>query len=279
MPIPVKNGLTFRSLTSDPASPANGDLWYRSDLDLISYRSGGVTYRCAPATVSGTGTPEGSVTAGIGKLFLSTDKGRAFIKQSGAGNTGWSSISDAWGNISLPTGVFIYVPMNTVSTSIFAANGETRYTAVYFPHACTISDIGIEVSTVGAAGSVARIGIYAMNTSLKPGTLILDAGTVTTAAGTIQTIASLSGVIPSAGWYFFSVSQQGAPATRHTLRTISNIGAVPPVSTGSGTAAANTGAFTAYTSTGITGALASTPTVTPGNTDPIKVQYKLSSVP
>lgn len=229
--------------------------------------------------IIGTGSPEGVTTAAVGMRFVSTDKGREWLKASGAGNTGWQA-ADGFGNITLPTGVFIYVPHNTVGTSIFVANGECRYTPVYFPHPCTISDIGCEVSTTGDTTSVNRIGVYAMNASLQPGTLLDDSGTVTTSSGTgIKTVTGRTIVIPKAGWYFFAVAQQGAPTTRVTMRTCTNPGYVPPVNTGSGTAAANTGAMLTYTSTGITGALASTPTVTPGNTDPIKMQYKLVSVP
>jgi hypothetical protein len=45
------------------------------------------------ATVrAGAGTPEGAVTAAIGSMFLRTDGGAGttlYIKESGAGNTGW----------------------------------------------------------------------------------------------------------------------------------------------------------------------------------------------
>lgn len=41
---------------------------------------------------SGTGTPEGAVTAPVGSVYLRTDGGASttlYVKQSGAGNTGW----------------------------------------------------------------------------------------------------------------------------------------------------------------------------------------------
>jgi len=41
---------------------------------------------------SGVGTPEGSLTAAIGSLYLNTSGGAGttlYVKQSGAGNTGW----------------------------------------------------------------------------------------------------------------------------------------------------------------------------------------------
>ena len=41
---------------------------------------------------SGTGTPEGAVTATVGSLFTRTDGGASttlYVKESGTGNTGW----------------------------------------------------------------------------------------------------------------------------------------------------------------------------------------------
>lgn len=41
---------------------------------------------------TGTGTPEGAVTANVGTLFLRTDGGTSttlYVKESGTGNTGW----------------------------------------------------------------------------------------------------------------------------------------------------------------------------------------------
>jgi len=41
---------------------------------------------------TGAGTPEGSITAPVGSLFLRTDGGAGtsfYVKETGAGNTGW----------------------------------------------------------------------------------------------------------------------------------------------------------------------------------------------
>lgn len=43
---------------------------------------------------TGTGTPEGAVTAAIGSLYLNLSGGGAttlYVKTSGAGNTGWTA--------------------------------------------------------------------------------------------------------------------------------------------------------------------------------------------
>jgi len=45
-----------------------------------------------PYLFTGTGTPEGVVTANIGSLFLRQDGGASttlYVKESGTGNTGW----------------------------------------------------------------------------------------------------------------------------------------------------------------------------------------------
>lgn len=47
----------------------------------------------SPSIRSGTGTPEGVVTAPIGALFLRLDGGATttlYVKTSGTGNTGWT---------------------------------------------------------------------------------------------------------------------------------------------------------------------------------------------
>lgn len=55
----------------------------------------GVNFKPGAGTVtwtSGAGTPEGAVTAAIGSLFTRTDGGASttlYVKESGAGNTGW----------------------------------------------------------------------------------------------------------------------------------------------------------------------------------------------
>lgn len=44
--------------------------------------------------VEGTGSPEGVVTAGVGKLYVRTDGGTAttlYVKEAGSGNTGWAA--------------------------------------------------------------------------------------------------------------------------------------------------------------------------------------------
>jgi len=61
------------------------------DLVLIP-ASGKVVLNSGPSWSSGTGTPEGVVTAPIGSMFSRTDGGAGtalYVKETGTGNTGW----------------------------------------------------------------------------------------------------------------------------------------------------------------------------------------------
>lgn len=83
------------------ASPVYDTLVYRGGFDTIRTDStilatdGKITFgsgATAPLIWSGTGTPEGVVTAPTGSVFLRTDGGAGssyYVKESGTGNTGW----------------------------------------------------------------------------------------------------------------------------------------------------------------------------------------------
>lgn len=69
-----------------------GDARYRQQSTSITYSE--ITSKPAVLALlySGTGSPETVVTAGVGSLYLRTDGGAGttlYIKESGAGNTGW----------------------------------------------------------------------------------------------------------------------------------------------------------------------------------------------
>lgn len=88
-------------LIYEPASTNDFRIWNSSTGDSLKIDgSGNVTVpfdlllgsTSGPKLKSGTGTPEGAVTAPIGSLFLRTDGGAGtslYVKESGVGNTGW----------------------------------------------------------------------------------------------------------------------------------------------------------------------------------------------
>lgn len=181
-----------------------------------------------------------------------------------------------------PTGVYIIPGFGgTVTTTIFVANGSVAYTPVWFDRPQTLSEWAIEVTTGGTAGSLARFGIYSMSAAGTPGTLIDDAGTqATTGTGVTAGVTGRTIVIPTAGWYFFAVAQQGGAGTQATLRSITAGIPIPPVNTASATAVLQASAQFGYLSAGITGAFTSNPAVVLANgSNCPRVQYKISSVP
>lgn len=78
----------------------------------IQNESGGVLASGTPAGLflganlkSGSGSPEGSVSASVGTIYGRTDGGSGtslYIKESGSGNTGWTAVSAA-GTLGAPT--------------------------------------------------------------------------------------------------------------------------------------------------------------------------------
>lgn len=78
------------------ASGAQINIALQTDAgDVVFNAASGSIYfgsRSGPLLKSGTGTPEGAVTAPVGSMFLRTDGGAGtsfYIKESGTGNTGW----------------------------------------------------------------------------------------------------------------------------------------------------------------------------------------------
>lgn len=79
---PVAHGALF--LTDNVTTDAQ-DLYLERSSNLIK-----VVFPTGSAYIGGgTGTPEGVVTASPGSLFLRTDTGKLYVKESGTGNTGW----------------------------------------------------------------------------------------------------------------------------------------------------------------------------------------------
>jgi hypothetical protein len=106
-----------------------------------------------------------------------------------------------------------YAPEGNRSTVTTVLN---QMTAVPFFVSNTESfdRIGAEVTTVGTAGSVVRLGIYADSGVGQPGALVLDAGTI---AGDVQAAAEITiNVTLPAGLYWLAAVGQtiGTPIMR-----------------------------------------------------------------
>ncbi len=126
------------------------------------------------------------------------------------------------------------------STGIAAAMVANRLymTRLISPAALAVSELGIRVATAGAAGTLARLGIYHAQADGMPGDLLVDAGAVPTdaiayvsvainqslAAGTVYWLAAIFSGAPTVAGFNNHASQ--GPFLGFDAASTSNIGRV-----------------------------------------------------
>lgn len=175
----------------------------------------------------------------------------------------------------LGTGGGYYFPTvqtNATSTNASLGNGTLRAMPCLVSKTITITRIGAEVTVIGDAASVVRLGIYNDNGSGFPGTLLLDAGTISGNSATYQEIAINQSL--SAGTYWFCAVIQGVTSTQPTLRT----NTTSPYSLGRSAAPdASHVTFLSYTMSSITGALTSPFSTSPASdTNAVRIYVKVT---
>lgn len=153
------------------------------------------------------------------------------------------------------SGRYYFAPAGAHTTSASLGNGSLRLSPFFVPNPVTLSRIGGEITVVGDAASVLRLGIYNDDGTGRPGNLVLDAGTISGNSATVQEITISQPL--NAGWYWFGGAVQGVTTTQPTVRTLNviqsiDVGTVIPAS---GMSMIN------FLMSGVTGAL---PSVTSG---------------
>lgn len=161
------------------------------------------TYATSLFDTSGSGTPEGSVTAVVGSTYRRSDGGAGttlYVKESGSGNTGWSPASTA--NKTYYTVLPITNPSGAVTT------GTTNYWPL--SESITIKSVTARLLNPSTSGSVTM-------DLAKNGTTVLSSP-VSLTAGTTNTAASVSVTSGSAGNVLVGfVTAAGANAAGATL--------------------------------------------------------------
>ena len=119
----VLTNIVFRlaSFTSDPASLADGDMWYRSDTDVIRYRANG-------ATVSiGSGILTDTAWAAKGDLAVGTGNDTAQILSKGTDGT--RLVADATGIATYGIGwkAFWYIVASCTGSGTTALSSYHKY--------------------------------------------------------------------------------------------------------------------------------------------------------
>ena len=154
-----------------------------------------------------------------------TNSGTASAAVLGFDQTAQNTINDAryvsvlsqnilWGNIS---GMYVK-PINIASNNVSTGNGalKLRFQPIFTQ--IILSEISIQtVAIAGSAGSVMRFGVYNVNASGTPTTLVRDFGTVDTTTTGQKVITGLNLTL-TPGLYAFGSVAQGSPVTAPTVR-------------------------------------------------------------
>ena len=125
--------------------------------------------------------------------------------------------------------------------------------------ATTLTRLGIDVSTVGEAGSKVRLGIYADTGNWYPGSLVLDAGQLLGDSATMQELTISQAL--TAGTYWLGAVGQSATTTPPTIRVAASYTPRWPIGVGTSLPGANA-TWASYVHTGVTAALPATFTST-----------------
>jgi len=105
------------------------------------------------------------------------------------------------------TGEYTAMPASSYSATARPPADQLWLTPIYL-RAGTLNRIGINVTTAGGAGAVARMGVYA-DSDGAPGALLLD--TTVTATATAYTEATISLAVGD-GAYWLGLVIQGSPS-------------------------------------------------------------------
>lgn len=129
----------------------------------------------------GSGSPEGAITAPVGSLYMRTDGTSGttlYIKETGAGNTGWTPVASA-GTLPFSRGGTILNPSGAQDVYIWRA-----------PYACTVT----AVKAIRSGGTGATVNARKNETSEHLASdLSLISNQVWTDGGSVQNTAYAAG--------------------------------------------------------------------------------------
>lgn len=168
-----------------------------------------------------------------------------------------------------------YKPVAHNVTSLIPAEAVLYVVPFVIGRAAILDRIGTEVTVVGTAGAVVRLGIYHDSGQGYPGSLLLDAGTIDGTSATSQAITIAQAIKPGLWWMAGAV--QGAAGTRPTVRVI-NQGNWSIAGDPSAGAPNHLNQNAGYSQASVTGALPATFTATVTSTgSPISIVIRASA--
>lgn len=145
------------------------------------------------------------------------------------------------------------LPGYAVTGTAAWADGAMKFVPLFLPSG-TYDRLGVEVTVVGTAGALYRMGIYADTGDVFPGALVVDGGTVDVTPSTGVKQVTINTTI-AAGLYWLAAVSQGGAATPATVRYASPLS---DGSIGNVTISAFTFPLRGLSLAGVTGALPGT---------------------
>jgi len=114
-------------------------------------------------------------------------------------------------------------PNRAVGTVAIVA--DTLYAAPFMVvRPLTIDRLAIQVTGAGAAGKLARLGIYRDGANLYPGALLADVGAVAVDGVAVVAAAIAGNLALQPGLYWLALLANGAPTLEHHFPTSSPLG-------------------------------------------------------
>jgi hypothetical protein len=189
----VFNGITL------PASYTSGGIPYASSTSAVS--SSGLLAANAIVIGGGAGAAPSTTTTGTGVL---TALGNAVNASGGLATSSVRLRANLAANQA--------IPLHPTLTTTTAYTANRACYAVYFVNT-TISSLAItfNVSSAGAAGKVAKVVMYDLNSDGTPGTVIASSGTVAIDSTGDKTVTITTSQTTPAREYIFALVSDGAP--------------------------------------------------------------------
>ncbi len=159
-----------------------------------------------------------------GEIYLITDESRltvgtsinthSAVARQGEGAGGTAGVHVAF---PVPSGGFAHLSVNAAASSTIATAANRLDLMPFLPmRTITIDQMRIEPITAGAAGTTARLGIYASNAAGNPDALLREGlTTIDTSVGAVTRTTAITPITLNAGTiYWIAVLSSGAPTYR-----------------------------------------------------------------
>lgn len=192
-------------------SLGSGDVEILSGSNVISTNADEISFSSVTGVgiFSGTGSPEGVVTASPGSMYLDRTAGWQWVKLSGTGNTGWNRIAETMSIIGVTSNVSVGNPLSfdppTSVLFLFTPLWDAEITAMsILVRGASLSGTyaieanvnntptGFTASVTGTGGQLANASFATPPVSVSPGDFIdmkissLGAGAASVVRGVIE---------------------------------------------------------------------------------------------